>query len=143
MNVTSIGAVGMAAATDRFAASAERAVRGRGELGAEVVEQVSAEQAFGASAAVVRTGDEMFKRLLDIKVRAAAGARCGERAVLGASAAEHGGPGADGRSDPDDVGLEFAAPSRRGFERCRRVPPNWPGGQPRKPASPPRSPPFL
>lgn len=68
MNAISIGAVGMSAAVARFDASARRTVGGRGDLATEIVEQVSATQALEASAAVVRSGDDMFKRLLDIKV---------------------------------------------------------------------------
>jgi hypothetical protein len=68
MNALRIGAAGAIAATDRFAASAERMVSGRGDLAEEVVEQVSAETDFRASLAVVKTADEMLERLLDIKV---------------------------------------------------------------------------
>lgn len=68
MNVISIGAVGMTAAVDRFSASAERTAHGSSDLAAETVEQIDSKQAFEASAAVVKSGDAMFKRLLDLKV---------------------------------------------------------------------------
>ena len=65
--IMTIGVAGILTAADRFTASAERMVTGNGDLATELVEQVSAKQAFSASVAVVRTGDQMAKRLLDIK----------------------------------------------------------------------------
>jgi flagellar hook protein FlgE len=64
---------GLAAATRRFDASAQRTARageasGDVDLAVEAVEQISAEHAFSANLSVLRTSDEMFKRLLDIKV---------------------------------------------------------------------------
>lgn len=66
MNALSIGAAGLASASARFAASAQRLVSGQGDLVAETAEQITDKEAFSASAAVVRTGDGMMKRLLDI-----------------------------------------------------------------------------
>jgi flagellar hook protein FlgE len=68
MDAINAALTGMQNATARFNASAQRMVGGQGDLVSEIVEQVSSEQAFKASLAVVRTGDEMMKRLLDIKV---------------------------------------------------------------------------
>ena len=66
LNLTNLGAAGLSAATERFTASARRTVGGQGDLAAEVVEQVSDKTALDASLAVVKTGDEMLKRLLDV-----------------------------------------------------------------------------
>jgi flagellar hook protein FlgE len=63
-----IGTAGVLAATNRLARSAARTADGSGDLAAEAVEQISAKTAFSASLAVVRTGDAMLKRLLDIRV---------------------------------------------------------------------------
>lgn len=68
MDVLSIGAAGLSAAGQRFAASAERTASGAGAPVSEAVEQVSAKAAFDASLAVVKAGDDLLKRLLDIKV---------------------------------------------------------------------------
>ena len=68
MSVSSIGAVALTSATSRFAASAQRTVAAGGDLATEAVEQIEAKAAFDASLAVVRAGDDMSKRLLDIRV---------------------------------------------------------------------------
>lgn len=68
MDAIDTAAAGMTLAADRFAASAARTAKGRSDLAVEAVEQISSKEAFSASAAVVRTGDEMFRRLLDLKV---------------------------------------------------------------------------
>ena len=66
MNAVSIGSAGLFAAASRFDASAQRMVSGKGDLAAEVVEQVTAKADVSASLAVIRTADDMTKRLLDI-----------------------------------------------------------------------------
>ena len=66
--ISSIGAAGLTAAMDRFSDSAKRTATGAGDLATEAVVQVSARQAVSANVAVIKAGDEMFKRLLDIKV---------------------------------------------------------------------------
>ena len=68
MDALSIAAAGAIAATDRFSQSAQRVANGTGDLATEAVEQVSDRTAFEASLAVMRVGDEMTRRLLDIKV---------------------------------------------------------------------------
>lgn len=68
MDAIGIGAGGMMAAADRLSASAARTADGSGDLAAEAVEQTLSKVAFDASAAVVRTGEDMTKRLLDLKV---------------------------------------------------------------------------
>ena len=68
MNALSIGAAGLSAASARFTTSAQRTVAGQTIPMADTIEQITDKQAFNASAAVLRTGDEMMKRLLDIKV---------------------------------------------------------------------------
>jgi hypothetical protein len=57
---------GMMAAMRRFEASAQATVLGSDYV-REVVEQISAKQAFKASAAVLRTADEMLGVALDLK----------------------------------------------------------------------------
>ncbi|MCC7266691.1 MAG: flagellar hook protein FlgE [Caulobacteraceae bacterium] len=57
---------GMMAAMRRFEASAQATARG-GDYVREAVEQISAKQAFKASAAVLRTADEMLGMVLDLK----------------------------------------------------------------------------
>jgi flagellar basal body rod protein FlgC len=66
--ISSIGATGLSAAFDRFNASAQRTASGESDLAAEAVVQISARQAVAANVAVIKTQDEMFRRLLDIKV---------------------------------------------------------------------------
>ena len=43
-------------------------VSGQGDLATETVAQLSDKADFSASLAVIRTGDQMMKQLLDIKV---------------------------------------------------------------------------
>jgi flagellar hook protein FlgE len=66
MDAINIAARGMMEAGARFDASARRVAGGEGDLATEAVEQVLSKTAFEASIAVVRTGDAMIKRLLDI-----------------------------------------------------------------------------
>jgi flagellar hook protein FlgE len=68
MNALAIGASAALAATDRFAATAQRVAGGKADLPSEAVAQTSAKAAFSASLAVIKTSDAMTKRLLDIKV---------------------------------------------------------------------------
>ena len=65
--ILSIGAAGVLNASSRFAASAQRMVSGDSDIATEAVEQVADKAAFRASLAVIKTGDEMLKQLLDIK----------------------------------------------------------------------------
>jgi hypothetical protein len=67
MDITRIGAAGLFSASARFEASARRTASGEGDLATGIVERIEAKTAFSASAAVIRTGDEMFERLLDIR----------------------------------------------------------------------------
>ena len=57
---------GMMAAMRRFETSAQATVAG-GDYAQEVVEQISAKQAFKASVQVFRIADEMLGELLDLK----------------------------------------------------------------------------
>lgn len=69
MQILPIAAAGMARATTRLEASAERTATSNDvDYSAEVVEQIEAKDAFSANLAVVRTADEMLGELLDIKV---------------------------------------------------------------------------
>ena len=68
MDALNIAAAGMMSASQNFDASAERTVNGTGDLVTETVNQIEAKQTFEASAAVVKTDQQMFKALLDIKV---------------------------------------------------------------------------
>ena len=70
MQVLSIAAAGLSAATVRLDASAQRTARwGQDpavDLAKEAVEQVTAKAAFKANVAVIRAADEMMGELLDI-----------------------------------------------------------------------------
>jgi len=67
MSAFAIAASGIADATARFAASAERAARAPLEnLAGESVERIEAETAFKANVAVLKTTDEMYGSLLDM-----------------------------------------------------------------------------
>jgi flagellar basal body rod protein FlgC len=66
--ISSIAAAGMTAATDRFAASAERTAKGDSDLAAEAAVQIASKQSFNASVKVMKVAEEMTKQLLDIKV---------------------------------------------------------------------------
>ena len=67
MNALSIAAAGMAAAADRFDASARRtAAAPLDDLGGEIVERLGAELDFTANAAVIRAADDMAGTLLDM-----------------------------------------------------------------------------
>ncbi len=68
MDALTIAAAGAISATNRFSASAQRVASGTGDMATEAVEQISDKETFSASVAVMRTSDEMFKQLLDIKV---------------------------------------------------------------------------
>ena len=68
MDAISIGTQGLLSAAQRFDASAVRTVTGQGDPVSETVAQISAKTEFQASAAVVRTGDQMLGALLDMKV---------------------------------------------------------------------------
>ena len=69
MNALSIAAAGMAAAADRFDASARRtAANPLADLEGETVERITAEVGFEANVAVLRTADEMTGTLLDVLV---------------------------------------------------------------------------
>lgn len=66
MNAISAATQGMISAAQRVDASAVRVAQGDGDLVAEAVAQVDAKATFSASAAVLRTADEMTGSLLDI-----------------------------------------------------------------------------
>lgn len=67
MSAFAIAASGIADATARFAASAERTARDPlADLAGESVERIQAEVALKANAAVLRTADRMTGDLLDI-----------------------------------------------------------------------------
>jgi hypothetical protein len=68
MDAISIAARGMMAAADRFSASAERMVAGKGDIATETVQQMADKLVFEASAQAVKSGDDTLKRLLDLKV---------------------------------------------------------------------------
>jgi flagellar basal body rod protein FlgC len=67
MQVFPIAAAGIAAATDRFAASAARtAADPLADLAGETIERMTAETALKANVAVLKTADAMYGSLLDI-----------------------------------------------------------------------------
>jgi flagellar basal body rod protein FlgC len=70
MQALSIATSGLAAATARLDASAQRTARwGQDpsvDLAKEAVEQITAKAEFKANAAVIRTADQMMGELLDI-----------------------------------------------------------------------------
>jgi len=67
MQAFAIAASGIADATARFAASAERTARAPlDDLAGESVERIEAEIALKANVAVLKTADEMYGGLLDI-----------------------------------------------------------------------------
>ncbi|WEK04834.1 MAG: flagellar basal body rod C-terminal domain-containing protein [Candidatus Devosia phytovorans] len=71
MNISSIGAAGMLRASDRFEASATRIARtGTGQetsdLATDVVDMMSAEIDFKASAKIMKMADEMARSTIDI-----------------------------------------------------------------------------
>lgn len=68
MDALNIAGLGLVDAADRLSASAARTALGAGDLASELIEQVSAKTQFEACAAVVRTTDQMAKRLLDVRV---------------------------------------------------------------------------
>ena len=68
-DIFSIAAGGIAAATNRFEASAKRVAQDpQADLGSEMVEQKSASADVEANVAVLKTADKMTKSLLDILV---------------------------------------------------------------------------
>ena len=68
-DIFSIAAGGIAAATNRFEASAKRVAQNpQGDLAGEVVEQKLAATDVEANIAVLKTADKMAKSLLDILV---------------------------------------------------------------------------
>ena len=72
MQAASVALRGIAAASSRFEDSARRTARAgdpaaEPDLVAETVEQIGAKHDFTANLAVLKTADEMTKRLLDIK----------------------------------------------------------------------------
>lgn len=67
MQAFAIAASGIVGATERFAASATRtAADPFADMAGETVERVTAEAAFKANVAVLKTADEMYGSLLDI-----------------------------------------------------------------------------
>lgn len=64
---------GLAAASARFEASAERTARMGADdtvdAGQEVVEQIQAKHQFSANLGVIRVADEMWRALMDIQTR--------------------------------------------------------------------------
>lgn len=67
MQAFAIAASGVADATARFAASAERTARDPlSDLAGESVERIQAEVALKANVAVLKTADEMYGNLLNI-----------------------------------------------------------------------------
>lgn len=67
MQAFAIAASGIAAATERFAASATRTARDPlADLAGETVERMTAEAALKANVAVLKTADDMYGSLLDI-----------------------------------------------------------------------------
>ena len=65
MDAVATAAQGMISAARHFATSAVHTVQGDGDMVAEAVAQVDAKATFSASAAVLRTADEMTGGLLD------------------------------------------------------------------------------
>ncbi len=67
MQAFAIAASGIAGATERFTASAVRTARDPfADFAGEAVERMTAETAFRANVAVLKTADEMYGSLLDI-----------------------------------------------------------------------------
>jgi flagellar basal body rod protein FlgC len=67
MQAFAIAASGIAEATARFAASAERTARDPlADLAGETVERLESEVALKANVAVLKTADQMYGSLLDI-----------------------------------------------------------------------------
>ena len=67
MNAHAVAAAGIAAAADRFEASARRtAAAPLADPAGEIVERVGARIALEANASVLRTADEMTGTLLDV-----------------------------------------------------------------------------
>ncbi|QDH72618.1 flagellar hook protein FlgE [Brevundimonas sp. M20] len=67
MQAFAIAASGIADASARFAASAERTARAPlADLAGESVERIQAETAFRANVSVLKTADAMYGSLLDI-----------------------------------------------------------------------------
>lgn len=67
MQAFAIAASGIADATARFAASAERTARDPlADLAGETVERLESEVALKANVAVLKTADQMYGSLLDI-----------------------------------------------------------------------------
>lgn len=67
MQVFTIAAAGIADASSRFAASAERTARDPlADLTGETVERIGAEVALKANVSVLKTADQMYGNLLDI-----------------------------------------------------------------------------
>jgi len=67
MQAIAIAASGIAFATTRFDASAQRTARDPlANLGEEIVERIQAETALKANVAVMKTADDMTGALLDI-----------------------------------------------------------------------------
>jgi len=71
MDPLSIARGGLAAASARFEAAAQRVARGGddADTASAVVEQVSAKQQFRANLGVVRIADQMWRALLDIQAQ--------------------------------------------------------------------------
>lgn len=68
MQAFAIAAAGIAGASERFAASAARTARDPlADLAGETIERMSAETALKASVAVLKTADEMYGSLLDVR----------------------------------------------------------------------------
>lgn len=73
MQAASLALSGLKAATARFDASAQRTARAgdpaaETDLVTDTVERISAKHDFSANLAVLKTADEMTRRLLDLKV---------------------------------------------------------------------------
>ncbi|RZJ28135.1 MAG: flagellar hook protein FlgE [Brevundimonas sp.] len=67
MSAFAIAASGLADASARFAASAERTARDPlADLAGETVERIGAEVAFKANVSVLKTADAMYGSLLDM-----------------------------------------------------------------------------
>lgn len=67
MQAFAIAAAGIADASARFAASAERTAREPfADLAGEAVERIQSETAFRANVSVMKTADAMYGSLLDI-----------------------------------------------------------------------------
>jgi hypothetical protein len=68
MDALSTATGGLLSATRSFDAAATRTVQGTGDPVTDTVDQIQSKEAFQASLAVIKTSDQMFKSLLDIKV---------------------------------------------------------------------------